>query len=159
MWQSPYNPSPSSVFLPSFLPTPSSPYPTLLPRVAAGTSISKPQSLTGQALSCWVKNNTLSYFHELWAVARQVELQGPDSVWGGARSSMGSCYETRHDSFSLSHVPWHSLAACLVFFTHQGKLHDPQLMGIIPRIAHDIFDHIYSMDENLEFHIKVSAVD
>lgn len=28
-------------------------------------------------------------------------------------------------------------------------------MGIIPRIAHDIFDHIYSMDENLEFHIKV----
>ncbi|OBS58989.1 hypothetical protein A6R68_09886, partial [Neotoma lepida] len=35
-----------------------------------------------------------------------------------------------------------------------GKLHDPQLMGIIPRIAHDIFDHIYSMDENLEFHIK-----
>lgn len=29
-------------------------------------------------------------------------------------------------------------------------------MGIIPRIAHDIFDHIYSMDENLEFHIKVS---
>uniref|UniRef100_A0AAX7SX16 Kinesin-like protein n=1 Tax=Astatotilapia calliptera TaxID=8154 RepID=A0AAX7SX16_ASTCA len=38
----------------------------------------------------------------------------------------------------------------------QGKLHDPQLMGIIPRIARDIFDHIYSMDENLEFHIKVS---
>uniref|UniRef100_A0AAQ4Q9V8 Kinesin-like protein n=1 Tax=Gasterosteus aculeatus aculeatus TaxID=481459 RepID=A0AAQ4Q9V8_GASAC len=37
-----------------------------------------------------------------------------------------------------------------------GKLHDHQLMGIIPRIAHDIFDHIYSMDENLEFHIKVS---
>ncbi|MEQ2214560.1 hypothetical protein XENOCAPTIV_012396, partial [Xenoophorus captivus] len=35
-----------------------------------------------------------------------------------------------------------------------GKLHDPQLMGIIPRIAQDIFDHIYSMDENLEFHIK-----
>lgn len=28
-------------------------------------------------------------------------------------------------------------------------------MGIIPRISHDIFDHIYSMDENLEFHIKV----
>uniref|UniRef100_A0A8C9TGD5 Kinesin-like protein n=1 Tax=Scleropages formosus TaxID=113540 RepID=A0A8C9TGD5_SCLFO len=37
-----------------------------------------------------------------------------------------------------------------------GKLHDSQLMGIIPRIARDIFDHIYSMDENLEFHIKVS---
>ncbi|KAJ8794359.1 hypothetical protein J1605_019021 [Eschrichtius robustus] len=42
--------------------------------------------------------------------------------------------------------------------TMEGKLHDPQLMGIIPRIAHDIFDHIYSMDENLEFHIKVSAI-
>lgn len=30
-------------------------------------------------------------------------------------------------------------------------------MGIIPRIAQDIFNHIYSMDENLEFHIKVGA--
>ncbi|KAJ8282625.1 hypothetical protein COCON_G00051440 [Conger conger] len=40
--------------------------------------------------------------------------------------------------------------------TMEGKLHDSQLMGIIPRIAEDIFDHIYSMDENLEFHIKVS---
>ncbi|NWI45982.1 KIF5A protein, partial [Picathartes gymnocephalus] len=40
--------------------------------------------------------------------------------------------------------------------TPQGKLHDPQQMGIIPRIARDIFNHIYSMDENLEFHIKVS---
>ncbi|XP_078259484.1 kinesin heavy chain [Rhinoraja longicauda] len=40
--------------------------------------------------------------------------------------------------------------------TMEGKLHNSQLMGIIPRIAHDIFDHIYSMDENLEFHIKVS---
>ncbi|KAK9969233.1 hypothetical protein ABG768_027427 [Culter alburnus] len=40
--------------------------------------------------------------------------------------------------------------------TMEGQLHNPQLMGIIPRIAQDIFDHIYSMDENLEFHIKVS---
>ncbi|CAN9498603.1 unnamed protein product [Ophioblennius macclurei] len=40
--------------------------------------------------------------------------------------------------------------------TMEGTLHDPRLMGIIPRIATDIFDHIYSMDENLEFHIKVS---
>ncbi|XP_028992966.1 kinesin heavy chain-like isoform X2 [Betta splendens] len=38
----------------------------------------------------------------------------------------------------------------------EGNLHDPHLKGIIPRIAQDIFDHIYSMDENLEFHIKVS---
>ncbi|XP_059417347.1 kinesin heavy chain-like [Carassius carassius] len=40
--------------------------------------------------------------------------------------------------------------------TMEGKLHDPQQMGIIPRIAEDIFNHIFAMDENLEFHIKVS---
>ncbi|GAA6088820.1 kinesin family member 5Aa [Tachysurus ichikawai] len=40
--------------------------------------------------------------------------------------------------------------------TMEGSLHDPQQMGIIPRIAEDIFNHIFSMDENLEFHIKVS---
>ncbi|XP_019942736.1 kinesin-1 heavy chain isoform X2 [Paralichthys olivaceus] len=40
--------------------------------------------------------------------------------------------------------------------TMEGKLHDPEMMGIIPRIVQDIFNHIYSMDENLEFHIKVS---
>ncbi|PWA22466.1 hypothetical protein CCH79_00015392 [Gambusia affinis] len=38
----------------------------------------------------------------------------------------------------------------------QGKLHDPEMMGIIPRIVQDIFNYIYSMDENSEFHIKVS---
>uniref|UniRef100_W5MJY6 Kinesin family member 5B n=1 Tax=Lepisosteus oculatus TaxID=7918 RepID=W5MJY6_LEPOC len=36
----------------------------------------------------------------------------------------------------------------------QGNLHDPDEMGIIPRIVQDIFNYIYSMDENLEFHIK-----
>ncbi|KAG7503879.1 kinesin heavy chain-like isoform X2 [Solea senegalensis] len=40
--------------------------------------------------------------------------------------------------------------------TMEGNLHDAHQMGIIPRISKDIFDHIYSMDENLEFHIKVS---
>ncbi|KAK5860558.1 hypothetical protein PBY51_022022 [Eleginops maclovinus] len=40
--------------------------------------------------------------------------------------------------------------------TMEGSLHSPRLMGIIPRISQDIFDHIYAMDENLEFHIKVS---
>lgn len=40
-------------------------------------------------------------------------------------------------------------------FLLQGSLHDPQAMGIIPRIAQDIFEHIFAMDENLEFHIKV----
>uniref|UniRef100_UPI0037E73BF8 kinesin heavy chain n=1 Tax=Semicossyphus pulcher TaxID=241346 RepID=UPI0037E73BF8 len=40
--------------------------------------------------------------------------------------------------------------------TMEGNLHNPQGMGIIPRIAEDIFEHIFAMDENLEFHIKVS---
>uniref|UniRef100_A0A3P8ZGL2 Kinesin-like protein n=1 Tax=Esox lucius TaxID=8010 RepID=A0A3P8ZGL2_ESOLU len=40
--------------------------------------------------------------------------------------------------------------------TMEGSLHDPDNMGIIPRIVQDIFNYIYSMDENLEFHIKVS---
>lgn len=40
--------------------------------------------------------------------------------------------------------------------TMEGNLHDPQGMGIIPRIAEDIFEHIFAMDENLELHIKVS---
>ncbi|KAA0718730.1 Kinesin-1 heavy chain [Triplophysa tibetana] len=38
----------------------------------------------------------------------------------------------------------------------EGNLHDTDAMGIIPRIVQDIFNYIYSMDENLEFHIKVS---
>ncbi|XP_041817117.1 kinesin-1 heavy chain-like [Chelmon rostratus] len=40
--------------------------------------------------------------------------------------------------------------------TMEGKLHDPEMMGVIPRIVQDIFNYIYSMDQNLEFHIKVS---
>jgi len=47
--------------------------------------------------------------------------------------------------------------------TSSGKTHtmegvhgDPTFCGITPRIVYDIFNHIYSMDENLEFHIKVS---
>uniref|UniRef100_A0A2K5XFS4 Kinesin-like protein n=1 Tax=Mandrillus leucophaeus TaxID=9568 RepID=A0A2K5XFS4_MANLE len=42
--------------------------------------------------------------------------------------------------------------------TMEGKLHDPEGMGIIPRIVQDIFNYIYSMDENLEFHIKVNSL-
>uniref|UniRef100_A0AAQ4R6I0 Kinesin-like protein n=1 Tax=Gasterosteus aculeatus aculeatus TaxID=481459 RepID=A0AAQ4R6I0_GASAC len=41
--------------------------------------------------------------------------------------------------------------------TMEGNLHDTDAMGIIPRIVQDIFNYIYSMDENLEFHIKVSS--
>lgn len=43
----------------------------------------------------------------------------------------------------------------VISFSVKGKLHDPDGMGIIPRIVQDIFNYIYSMDENLEFHIKV----
>uniref|UniRef100_A0A7N9AVD7 Kinesin-like protein n=1 Tax=Mastacembelus armatus TaxID=205130 RepID=A0A7N9AVD7_9TELE len=42
--------------------------------------------------------------------------------------------------------------------TMEGKLHDADMMGIIPRIVQDIFNYIYSMDENLEFHIKVCVL-
>ncbi|XP_045474341.1 kinesin heavy chain isoform X2 [Harmonia axyridis] len=40
--------------------------------------------------------------------------------------------------------------------TMEGVLGDVQKQGIIPRIVNDIFNHIYGMEENLEFHIKVS---
>ena len=57
--------------------------------------------------------------------------------------------------------------------TMEGVINDPGLQGIIPRlmiipyldirvhfvfarIVNDIFNHIYSMEENLEFHIKCS---
>merc|ERR1712212_948308 len=40
--------------------------------------------------------------------------------------------------------------------TMEGIMENPDLQGIIPRIVNDIFNHIYSMEENLEFHIKVS---
>ncbi|KAF0310004.1 Kinesin heavy chain [Amphibalanus amphitrite] len=40
--------------------------------------------------------------------------------------------------------------------TMEGVLGRPDLQGIIPRIIADIFNHIYGMEENLEFHIKIS---
>lgn len=40
--------------------------------------------------------------------------------------------------------------------TMEGVLGDDAMQGIIPRIIQDIFNYIYGMDENLEFHIKVS---
>lgn len=40
--------------------------------------------------------------------------------------------------------------------TMEGVLHDSKMSGIIPRIVDDIFNHIYGMDESIEFHIKVS---
>ncbi|XP_012282547.1 kinesin heavy chain isoform X2 [Orussus abietinus] len=40
--------------------------------------------------------------------------------------------------------------------TMEGVIGDSGKQGIIPRIVNDIFNHIYGMEENLEFHIKVS---
>lgn len=40
--------------------------------------------------------------------------------------------------------------------TMEGVIENPEKQGIIPRIINDIFNHIYNMDENLEFLIKVS---
>ncbi|KAH8400923.1 hypothetical protein KR009_001830 [Drosophila setifemur] len=40
--------------------------------------------------------------------------------------------------------------------TMEGVIGDPTKQGIIPRIVNDIFNHIYAMEVNLEFHIKVS---
>ncbi|KAK6165576.1 hypothetical protein SNE40_022480 [Patella caerulea] len=40
--------------------------------------------------------------------------------------------------------------------TMEGVLQNEYMAGIIPRIVNDIFNYIYGMDENLEFHIKVS---
>ncbi|RWS29850.1 kinesin heavy chain-like protein [Leptotrombidium deliense] len=42
--------------------------------------------------------------------------------------------------------------------TMEGVLGDTQLYGIIPRIVNDIFNYIYSMDENIEFHIKACSL-
>lgn len=39
--------------------------------------------------------------------------------------------------------------------TMEGVLGDSISQGIIPRIVNDIFNYIYSMDEAIEFHIKV----
>ena len=39
--------------------------------------------------------------------------------------------------------------------TMEGVLGNDDMQGIIPRIVQDIFNYIYGMDENLEFHIKV----
>ena len=40
--------------------------------------------------------------------------------------------------------------------TMEGVMGDPYLQGIIPRIVDDIFNHISALEENVEFHIKVS---
>uniref|UniRef100_A0A915BL61 Kinesin-like protein n=1 Tax=Parascaris univalens TaxID=6257 RepID=A0A915BL61_PARUN len=40
--------------------------------------------------------------------------------------------------------------------TMEGVFGDSEKQGIIPRIVQDIFNHIYNMDVDLEFHIKVS---
>lgn len=75
-----------------------------------------------------------------------MEVRGPGGALGGGAASPGPGMPLGAHP-SPPPLPCHP----------QGKLHDPQQMGIIPRIAQDIFNHIYAMDENLEFHIKVGT--
>uniref|UniRef100_A0A669E9M3 Kinesin-like protein n=1 Tax=Oreochromis niloticus TaxID=8128 RepID=A0A669E9M3_ORENI len=80
------------------------------------------------------------------------KFKGDDCVLIGAKHTQWRYYE-------VSAVGFFSTDSVLSYFYHhvlKGKLHDPEMMGIIPRIVQDIFNYIYSMDENLEFHIKVS---
>ena len=58
-------------------------------------------------------------------------------------------------SAACSQLP---LNLCGLFF-FQGMMDDHFNMGIIPRIVQDIFNYIYNMDENLEFHIKVRVLE
>lgn len=40
--------------------------------------------------------------------------------------------------------------------TMEGQINSEKMQGIIPRIVQDIFNHIYAMDSELEFQIKIS---
>ena len=59
-----------------------------------------------------------------------------------------------YSDFSILKCSTKRLKIC-VYIWPQGVLNDDMYMGIIPRIVQDIFNHIYQMDESLEFHIKV----
>lgn len=43
--------------------------------------------------------------------------------------------------------------------TMEGVLNDKNLQGMVPRIVNDIFDHIYNIEGNIEFNIKVSYME
>ncbi|XP_062518354.1 kinesin heavy chain-like [Corticium candelabrum] len=43
--------------------------------------------------------------------------------------------------------------------TMEGIITDPEMQGIVPRIVDGIFQYIFTMDENLEFHIKVALFE
>lgn len=68
------------------------------------------------------------------------------------------CYNVQYMYHVCAFIPlfcayFTELSWCFVHW--QGYLNDPVNQGIIPRIVQDIFNYIYNMDENLEFHIKV----
>ncbi|KAJ8024361.1 Kinesin heavy chain [Holothuria leucospilota] len=67
--------------------------------------------------------------------------------------SLYNCWGQCFDAGGLMAGSRNGVAAQIL---SEGVLGDPQYMGVIPRIVQDIFNHIYQMDENLEFHIKVS---
>ncbi|VDN07283.1 unnamed protein product [Thelazia callipaeda] len=51
---------------------------------------------------------------------------------------------------------YHIVQDVLSGYNGTGVFGEPEKQGIIPRIVQDIFNHIYNMDVDLEFHIKVS---
>ena len=56
--------------------------------------------------------------------------------------------------FSILLSPSHPSSLSLRLYS-KGVLESSEFRGIIPRIVGDIFEYIYSMDANLEIHIKV----
>ena len=64
----------------------------------------------------------------------------------------------RHDRNPIISPNGWALVLTQQNFVPQGVLHDTDMMGVIPCIVQDIFNYIYSMDENLEFHVKVSQI-
>lgn len=69
-------------------------------------------------------------------------------------------YEYKHSKFSFKKVylkvTFFFYLCDTLFFFYKGVLGNDKMQGIIPRIVQDIFTYIYGMEENLEFHIKVS---
>ncbi|XP_042903469.1 kinesin heavy chain-like [Parasteatoda tepidariorum] len=41
-------------------------------------------------------------------------------------------------------------------YTMEGDMSDSEKLGVIPRMIHDLFSYIQNLEENVEFHIKVS---
>lgn len=78
----------------------------------------------------------------------------------GKTHTMEGKFVSPVENLQTVHPFVHQLTACSSslssFPPSPGVLGDGKMQGIIPRIVNDIFNYIYSMDANVEFHIKVS---